>query len=361
VLLRYSTSDGFRFKPTYGEHNPAYVERFYRYADPDGRRYTLDNLLNPNKNRPNLTYEFLGVTRVWRWTKDRMQQAYDEGRVVQGKDGGVPRYKRYLDEMKGTVITDTWTDIEHLHDSNSEYLGYPTQKPVALLERIIESATDEGDVVLDPFCGCGTAVHAAERLKRRWIGIDITHLAISLIERRMRDAFPGTAFPVVGTPQDVAAARDLAQRDKYQFQWWAVSLVNAQPYADRKKGADGGIDGRIYFLPDGKNPQVAIVSVKGGEKVGVAMVRELKAVMQTESAPVGIFISLVEPTAEMRREASAAGVLETELFGKIPRVQLFTIAELLDPRGPRPNIRGIDPRTFRKAPVERLESQNRLF
>ncbi|MCL2022189.1 MAG: site-specific DNA-methyltransferase, partial [Betaproteobacteria bacterium] len=279
IIFRYSKSEQVIFNKVYGEHNPDYIRKFYRYTDDNGRRFQLDNLTNPNKNRPNLTYEFLGVTRVWRWTKKRMEEAYQDGLIFQSKPGAVPRLKRYLDEMSGQPITDDWSDIEHLHASNAEALGYPTQKPLALLERIISASSNKGDVVLDPFCGCGTAVHAAEKLGRKWIGIDITHLAISLIEKRLKDAFPGIGFDVHGTPRDIEGARDLARRDKYQFQWWACSLVNAQPYQGRKKGADGGIDGLIYFQDELKGYKKIVVSVKGGENVSVAMVRDFAHVI----------------------------------------------------------------------------------
>jgi site-specific DNA-methyltransferase (adenine-specific) len=206
----------------------------------------LDNCLNPNPDRPNLTYEWKGVTRVWRWTKEKMQALEDEGRLIYTRSG-MPRYKRYLDEMAGTPLTSVWTDIPPINSQAQERLGYPTQKPVALLERIIGASSNAGDIVLDPFCGCGTTIHAAQKLGRAWIGIDITHLAISLIERRLKDAFPGIAFEVHGTPKDLESAVDLASRDKYQFQWWAVSLVDARPYGGKKKGADGGIDGILFF------------------------------------------------------------------------------------------------------------------
>ena len=189
VILRYAKTDLALFNKIYTEYNQEYINKFYRHKDADGRLYQLADLTNPNRNRPNLTYEFLGVTRVWRWTEKRMRAAYDEGRIAQTEPGSVPRYKRYLDEMQGQPITDLWDDIEHLHGTQSEYLGYPTQKPVALLERIIRASSNPGDVVLDPFCGCGTAIHAAQKLGRKWIGIDITHLAISLITQRIRKAF----------------------------------------------------------------------------------------------------------------------------------------------------------------------------
>lgn len=212
--------------------------------------------------------------------------------------------------------------------------------------------------MLDPFCGCGTAVHAAQKLERQWIGIDITHLAISLIEKRLRDAFPAVAFEVHGTPKDIEGATALAAADKYQFQWWAVSLVNAVPYGGKKKGADSGIDGFIYFKPDAKNTEKAIVSVKGGENVSVAMVRDLAHVIEREGAKVGVFITLAEPTGPMKVEAVKMGFYEMPLFGKVPRLQILTIADLF--AGKKPEIPAIDPETFRKAARETTEQQPAL-
>ncbi|KAK0331164.1 hypothetical protein LTR94_029995, partial [Friedmanniomyces endolithicus] len=236
-----------------------------------------------------------------------MERLDAEGRLHFTRGGGGIRLKRYLDEAKGTAVQALWTDIPALNSQAQERLGYPTQKPVALLERIIAASSNEGDVVLDPFCGCGTAVHAAQKLGRQWIGIDVTHLAISLIEKRMQAAFPGVAFTVEGTPKDLESAMDLARRDKYQFQWWAVSMVDAMPYGGKKKGADGGVDGIIYFKPDGKRTERAIVSVKGGDHVGVGMIRDLHSAMEREKAPAGIFLCKATPTTVMEKEAAAVG------------------------------------------------------
>ena len=184
----------------------------YSHHDSDGRRYQLDNLINPNQNRPSLKYEFLGVTRVWRWTKERMQAAYEKGLVVQPRPGAVPRLKRYLDEQPGRPLGDVWTDIPPLNSQAKERLRYPTQKPEALLERVINASSNPGDVVLDPFCGCGTAVAAAQKLYRRWVGIDITHLAVALMKSRLKAGFglePGKDYQVVGEPQDGGGARAL--------------------------------------------------------------------------------------------------------------------------------------------------------
>jgi site-specific DNA-methyltransferase (adenine-specific) len=358
IILAYRKGKNFTWNPIHKPHRPEYIASHYNKLDEaTGRRYTLDNCLNPNKNRPNLTYEWNGLLKVWRWTRTKMQTLHDEGRLVY-TSSGMPRYKRYLDEMPGTTVTSVWTDIPPINSQSQERLGYPTQKPLALLERIIEASSNPGDVILDPFCGCGTAVHAAEALGRRWIGIDITHLAIALIERRIHDAFPGADFSILGTPKDLASALDLAARDKYQFQWWAVSLVGARPYGGKKKGADGGIDGLLFFKPDGKNPEKAIVSVKGGENVGVDMVRQLIAVIEREKAPIGILLTAALPTKGMEKEAASAGIYECDA-GRYPRIQILTLAELF--QGARPRIPLIDSTiTFRTAPREKRDNQGAL-
>ena len=355
VVLRYSKAKTWTWNPQYREHDPKYLNNFYKYIEPGtGRRYRLDNLANPNKNRPNLTYEFLGVTRVWRWTKERMDQAYKDGLIVQKAPGRVPAYKRYLDEQEGTPIGDVWIDILPIQSQSSELLGYPTQKPLALLERIINASSNPGDVVLDPFCGCGTAIAAAQKLGRQWIGIDITHLAIGLIKLRMEDAFGDSLqYEVIGEPTTVDDARTLAEQDKYQFQWWALGLVGARP-ADQKKGADHGIDGRLYFHDDnsGKTKQV-ILSVKGGQHVNVSHIRDLIGVLEREKAEIGVYLSLEEASKPMRAEAAQAGFYHSETWNRdYPRVQILTIAELLDGKQiDMPPIQQVN-KTFRRAKKE---------
>jgi site-specific DNA-methyltransferase (adenine-specific) len=338
-----------------------YIESHYSQVDEYGRQYQLTSLLNPNRDRPNLTYEFppgSGVVRVWRWTKERMMKAWDEGCIVIPPGGsGVARFKRYLDEQAGTPVTSVWTDIPPINSQAQERLGYPTQKPLALLERIIAASSNEGDVILDPFCGCGTAVHAAEKLKRKWIGIDVTHLAVSLIEKRLRDAFHGIAFEVHGTPKDIDGARNLAERDKYQFQWWACSLVNAQPFQGKKKGADTGIDGVIYFQDDDTLPKKIVVSVKGGDNVSVAMVRDFAHVIGREKAAMGFFVTLTDPTKHMVTEGVGTGYYTSPLTGaKFPRLQVLTIEGLLSGKEqakyPRMDAGGL---TFKKAKREEKE------
>lgn len=236
-----------------------------------------------------------------------------------------------------------------------ERLGYPTQKPLALLERIIAASSNEGDVVLDPFCGCGTAVHAAQKLGRQWIGIDITHLAIHLIEKRLNDAFPGIAYEVHGTPRDLDSARDLAARDKHQFELWALAQVDAVPWKGGRKGADGGIDGIIYFKPDGKRTEKAIVEVKGGGTT-VKDIGRLAQVMEREKAPLGVFVTAEMPTSAMIKDAAAVGRFEDEWGRTYPRLQILTLAELF--QGKKPDIPFVDPSSIKKAKREDGAARN---
>jgi DNA modification methylase len=281
-----------------------------------------------------------------------------------GKGHSKNKLRRIDDILAGgKAMSDVWP-MPILSSSSKERFGYPTQKPVALLERIIAASSREGDVVLDPFCGCGTAVHAAQKLGRQWIGIDVTHLAISLIEKRMRDAFPAVMFSVEGTPTDLASARDLALRDKYQFQWWAVSLVDALPFGGRKKGADGGIDGLIYFndhdVAAGKMvTHRAIVSVKGGLNPDVTMVETLAATIAREKAPIGVLIMNARPTREMERRAAAVGIYRAGVDETFPRLQILTLADLF--QGKRPRIPNVDRAAFRRAAREATGTQPGLL
>jgi site-specific DNA-methyltransferase (adenine-specific) len=362
VILEYAKSNQRIWNPQYKEYDPDYLENFYKYKEPEtGRRYRLSDLTNPNKNRPNLTYEFLGVTRVWRWTQERMQQAYNDGLVIQTKEGGVPQLKRYLDEQEGSPVDDIWDDILPLQAQSAERLGYPTQKPLALLERIIQASSNPGDVVLDPFCGCGTAVHAAQKLGRQWVGIDITHLAIHLIERRMSEAFPGLQFEIHGEPKDLDSARDLALRDKYEFQFWACALVGAQPYKGGKKGADGGTDGLIYFQDDKTASKKIIVSVKGGESVTRTMIADLKNTVEREGAQIGLFVTLAEPTEPMRKEATSAGFYTNPYDEQFPKIQILTIADLLDGRKPQYRDFSMGGSSFKKAKTEKAKGEQPSF
>jgi DNA modification methylase len=335
VLLFYTKDDDWIWNPVYTPYDEEYLDKFYRHVEPEtGRRYTTGDLTGPGgAAKGNPLYEVLGVTRYWRFSREQMQRLIEEGRVIQPTPGSVPRYKRYLDEMPGIPLQDMWLDLNPIAAQAAERLGYPTQKPETLLERIINGSSNEGDVVLDPFCGCGTTIAVAQRLGRRWIGIDVTHLAISLMRHRLKTAFGDAAdFKVVGEPTDQDGAAQLAADDPYQFQFWALGLVGARP-AEEKKGADKGIDGRIYFHDEGatgKTKQI-IFSVKGG-KTSSPHVRDLLGVLDREKAEIGVLITLQEPTRDMKTEAVKAGFYESP-WGKHPRCQILTIADLLDGRG----------------------------
>lgn len=360
TILFYTVGRTFTWNTPRDVHSEEYKADKYRNDDGDGRLYQLDNMTSPNP-RPNMMYEWKGFPYPqmgWRYSKDTMARLDGEGRIwyPTNKDGSTdtirrPRLKRYLDEMAGGVMGCIWTDISPLNSQAQERLGYPTQKPLALMERIIRTSSNPDDVVLDPFCGCGTTIHAAQKLERQWIGIDVTHLAISLIERRLKDAFPGIKFEVHGTPKDIGGARDLALRDKYQFEWWAVSLVDAVPQGGKKKGMDRGIDGIRWVRASPKDGdfEKILVSVKGGENVGSAMVRDFKGTIEREGALGGIFVTLTEPTREMVREANAADFFETS-FGRHPKIQILTVAGLL--AGQKPNLPATAGEGFKKAKKE---------
>ena len=339
VLLFYTKTPDWNWNPVYTPYDEDYTNNFYRHIEPDtGRRFRLDNLTGPGgAAKGNPSYEVMGVTRYWRYSQDRMQELIEQGRVVQASPGAVPAYKRYLDEMPGVPLQDVWTDIGPIGARARERLGYPTQKPEALLERIIRASSNEGDVVLDPFCGCGTAVAAAHKLGRQWLGIDITHLAVALMKNRLKTAFDleaGRDYDVIGEPQDEGSARALWEQDPYQFQFWAVSLLEAQPQSEQRRGADRGIDGVLYCY-DGPNqpPPKAVIQVKGG-RVSSPQVRDLAGVVEREKAALGLFISLEPPTRDMRQEAAAAGLFHSIWWNQhFPKIQLRTVGEMLSGSG----------------------------
>ena len=355
IIFFYTKTNDWKWNQLYTEYDENYVEKFYKHKEArTGRMYQLDNITGPGgAAKGNPSYEVMGITRFWRYSKDMMAKLIEEGRVVQTKPGTVPRYKRYLDEMQGVALQNDWQDITNVSLSE-EQLGYPTQKPLALLERIIQASSNEGDVVLDPFCGCGTAVHAAQKLNRQWIGIDITVLAINLIETRLKNAFPAIKYEVECLPTHIDEARSLAERDKYQFQWWACTLVGAQAYQGKKKGADGGIDGLIYFQDDNTGAKKIVVSVKGGENVSVSMIRDFAHVIDREKAAMGFFITLAEPTAPMITEAVSAGFYNQPDLRNYQKIQILTIEGLLNgtqrPDYPDTSLGAL---THKKAQVEK--------
>ena len=344
TILFYSKTQDYKFNSVRGEYSEEHITKRFRYEDPDGRKFWPNTCLAPGGRGPE--YEWNGHTRNWRFTKENMQRLHDEGNLYYSEKG-MPYRKNYLDELAGQLIQCLWTDIK-MTKSGAEKLGFPTQKPEELLELIIEASSDEGDSILDPFCGCGTTVAVAERLGRQWIGIDITHLAISLMKHRLADAFGDSAsFEIVGEPVDLPGAQALAKQDRFQFEWWALGLLDARP-VDPKKGADKGIDGRLYFHDDakGKTKQI-ILSVKSG-KVKVTDIRELKSVVDREDAQLGVLITLEKPTHPMVSEAASAGFYDSPWGTDHPKIQILTIKELLDGKGiDYPRSRGNV--TFKKA------------
>jgi len=327
------------FNRPYIEYNPDNLDEKtsakYSHRDPDGRVYRLDNLINPNPNRPNLTYEFLGIKRVWRWTKDRMQEAYEQGLVIQTRPGTVPQFKRYLDEQEGRPIDTIWVDIPPVNSQAAERLGYPTQKPLALLERIINASSNPNDIILDAFCGCGTTLVAAQNLGRQWIGIDISPTACRVMAKRLRDVCKlptsetlwrtGKGVVVRELPYSVDMLRKMPP---FEFENWAVIALGGVP--NKVQVGDMGIDGRIF--PVGTKPSDANsmfagdwfpIQVKQMEKVGRPDIDAFEAVMAREDRQRGFFVAF--------RFSSDAEAECAAFFKKTKRViKLITVQEILD-------------------------------
>lgn len=364
LLLLYGKSESFTYNQQYSPYEPGYVAEHFVHRDPDGRVFRRSDLVNPSV-RPNLRYDYLASNgrlykphpNGWKVSLDVMQQLDRGGRLFfPAKEDARLRKKIYLDESPGVPLTDYWGDLPPIHASASERLGYPTQKPVALLERILAMSSDPGDVVLDPFCGCGTTVHTAQKLGRQWIGIDVTPLAINLIKRRLSEAFGKEAqFQVIGLPQDLDGARSLFEQDPHAFQLWAVSLIpDAQPWKGGKKGSDTGIDGQVYFRTEKSESHRGMISVKGGKNVGVAMIRDLGHVVEREKAAIGFFITLTPPTRDMETEAVKAGFFETDR-GRFRKLQILTVEGLLN--GDRPEMPFVDSSAFKRAKREEQKSE----
>lgn len=337
TILLYSKSDVYTWIQQYEPYDEEYIESFFHNVDPDGRQWKSTDITGAGIRNGETGKVWRGINiaakgRHWFVPPVQLDKLDSQGLIYwPQKSGGMPRLKQYLEDMKGIPIQDVWSDIQPISAHAKERLGYPTQKPLALLERIISSSSNPGDIVLDPFCGCGTAVAAAQKLDRKWIGIDITHLSIALQKYRLQEMFPDTRFKIIGEPQDVGAARQLAQDDRYQFQWWALSLVRAKPLGGQegsktgKKGSDKGIDGVITFIDDAydKSKRV-LVQVKSGD------IRDLVGTVQRENAVIGVFITLEPPSRDMLTEAIGVGSYHSPGWNSdYPRIQILTIADLL--------------------------------
>jgi DNA modification methylase len=334
TILFYGKSEVSTWNPQYLPYDKEYVERDYRRVDPDGRRYRIDNLQGPGgAEKGNPLYEVMGVTRYWRYTKEKMEELIRRGRVIQTRPGAVPQYKRYLDEMPGVPLQNLWADLDVLNNRSKEFLGYGTQKPEGLLERILQASSNEGDLVLDPFAGCGTTINVAERLHRRWIGIDITPIAINLIRYRLQTSFGPqlSDYEIDGVPKDLSGAKLLAETDRHEFQLWALGLIGARP-SQEKKGSDKGLDGVGYFQDDNSGRyKKLLVQVKSGEQIKSGDIRDLVGTVNREKAEMGVFITLEKPTKPMLKEAESAGFYEPNNLSskRVPKLQILTIEQLL--------------------------------
>jgi site-specific DNA-methyltransferase (adenine-specific) len=381
VILFYSKCDGYQWHPVFQNYSEEYLENFYRFSDKKGR-FRIGDLtgagtrsgesgqpwrrVNPTSAGrhwavPNKVLIEMFGEKCLEWSVPEKLDALDKkGLIYWPPKGKVPGFKRYYNEQAGVFIVDVITDIDPIAAQSAERLGYPTQKPLALLERIIKASSKPGDLVLDPFCGCGTTIDAAQSLDRKWIGIDITQLATSLIKHRLREAHGGRIkIETVGEPTTPNEASILAEQDKYQFQWWALGLVGARP-VEQKKGADHGIDGKILFRddPNAAKPEQIIIQVKGG-KTGVKDVRDLRGVLDREKAAIGVLISLQESTGPMDAEAASVGFYEHKTNKqKFPRLQLRTVKELMDGKGiERPTSAASFDDTFKKAPASKKKER----
>ncbi|QJQ32749.1 site-specific DNA-methyltransferase [Sphingomonas lacunae] len=432
VIFFYTKADDWTWNPSFSAYDEAYLASEYKRQNHQGRWYKETDLtaakpggdvsydwrvkrpiggpweadLTDEWLTPNDAWQYEAVKpyegRFWAYSKANLRAFAESGHIIH-RSTGMPRLVQFADEMPGIALQDLWMDIPPISAKAQERLGYPTQKPLALLERIINASSNPGDVVLDPFCGCGTAVDAAQKLGRQWIGIDVTHLSIGLIERRLQDRYGpnmlakknpprngevapkgsegaigshdasvgaggepppsaadaaatspsrgGLAYSVIGTPNDIDSALKLAAEEPHQFQYWITQAIDGQPYQGGRKGADRGIDGYIYFTGHDRKTEAAIISVKAGRNVGVAMVRDLKGVIEREKSPIGLFVCAVAPTREMEREAAAAGVYEGADGRTYPRLQIYTLAEYF--AGLRPKVPLLDRQAAsRKAGVQ---------
>jgi DNA modification methylase len=387
IILFYSKTGEHVWHPEPIPYTEKYLDSEYRHIAPDGRRYKETDLtaarpggdteyewhvkrpptkgarweadLNQEYRQPQVGVEYRSVLpytgRYWAYSYSNMVDFAKQGKLIH-RETGMPRLMQFADEMPGVSLQDLWDDIPPA--MGDEDLGYPTQKPLKLLKRIICASSNPGDIILDPFCGCGTTVAGVEELNqenpkdapRVWLGIDITHLAVNLIKFRLHDSYGDSCkYKVVGEPTSLPDAKQLAAEDPYQFQFWALGRVNARPREERR-GADKGVDGRLLFHdePEGGQVKQVVISVKAGENVSVAHVRDLRGVLDREKAQIGVLLSMKEPTEPMKNEAASAGFYDSPWGTKHPRLQLLTIEELLAGRKiDMPPTR--DERTFAKA------------
>ncbi|TIR16170.1 MAG: site-specific DNA-methyltransferase [Mesorhizobium sp.] len=329
-LLFYAKGEPHLWNPQFQPYTEEYLGLFFDQVDENGRRWKRSDLTgagtrNGETGQPWRGIDITAKGRHWAYPPSHLEELDRAGKVHwPKKPDGMPRLRQYPEDLPGVAMQDIWTDLKPLHNRAAERLHYPTQKPVALLSRILQCSSNPGQVVLDPFCGCGTTVAAAQAAGRHWIGIDVAYHAIRVIEDRLAEMLGKVEYSLGGIPRDYAAAARLAERDKYQFQWWANYLVGVQALKEIRKGPDRGIDGQMFFMNGPRGWGRVLTSVKGGQHVGAKDVREFKAVMERERAEMGLFICLREPTREMRSEAASFGFVDTA-HGHLPRLQIVSI------------------------------------
>ena len=354
VILFYSREpNSSRWNSQLQPYSDEYLKSHYGNTEKDGRQYRLNDITGSGTRNGETGQPWRGfdpTTLGRHWTRPPSElDALDALGTIHWPKKGWPAVKRYL--TGGVALQDVWTDLPPVNSQAKERLGWDTQKPIALLERIVASSSVPGDVILDPFCGCGTALIAAEKLQRQWIGIDVTYLAIAVMRARLRDSFGLDDVKVIGQPTELSGATAMAQSPdgRYQFQYWCLTLVDAQPVGGtEKKGADRGIDGKIVFTSEGGRLEQVLVSVKSG-KVTSSQVRDLKGTIERERAAIGLFITLEEPTKEMKREADTAGFYHSDLWNRdYPRIQIMTIKQLLEEKR-KPELPAFVMPTFEKA------------
>jgi DNA modification methylase len=337
VIFYYTKSLKITWNQIYQKYEQNYIEKYYRYQDDDGRKWMSDNLSAAGLAGGGYQYEWNGVTKLWRCPKTTMEKLDAEGKIYYTKNR-VARIKRYLDESKGLPVQDAWNDIEPLRSWHKELLGYPTQKPESLLERIIQASSNEGDIILDAYCGCGTTVAVSQKLNRQWIGIDITYQSISLILKRLEDTFGKAVLETInisGIPKDMKSAEALAlkkdDRTRKEFEKWAVlTYSNNRATINQKKGADKGIDGIAYFTGDKDEPEKIILQVKSGN-VKSGDIRDLQGTITLEKAELGVFITLKPPTKDMIKTAKEAGIYKSRYMSQpVDKIQIVTVQEIIE-------------------------------
>ena len=349
IIFFYSKSNNYTWNQLYSDYSEAQLSRYKK--DENGRLYKAENLtMTSNTRNFNWRGTLPPANRGWGASIDKLEQWYKEGKILLKKDGS-PRMdglKIYLDELKGKLLNDNWYDIDRVGNTSNERLGYPTQKPEALLERIIKASTNEGDLILDAYCGCGTTIAVAERLKRNWIGIDITYQSVSVMLKRLEDHYGKSCIDNIslhGVPKDFESAEMLANkkddRVRKEFEKWAVlTYSNNRAMINEKKGGDKGIDGIAYMVDSneqGENEIKPIIfSVKSNQTLSPSVIRDLNGTIERENAAMGYLITLY-PMNNLVKESKDYGVYKNKLTGMdYKRIEVININEILE--GKRLNV-----------------------